>query len=485
MSDGRSPAAVLTGLRGRLTLALVVTSLATLGAAAIVTVPPLERRLEHDRIHELRDLAVAVRPALRAIPVGERHRRSPTLRRVAERLQARTGGRIALYDGSGTALADVGRLKMPGRPAAVLDAQRALSAGRREAVVTGQRDGVAFAVTVAGGRRKRLKLLIAKRLDDTRAAASVVRAALPLALGAGLAVAVVLALLVSRGLLRRLRRLEADALALSGQGLDHPVSASGRDEVAVVARALEAMRERLVEEQASRRRFIATASHELRTPLASLQATLELLGEEACLGTPDAGAVAARAGTALRQTDRLVRLAGELLELSRVDGNAPLRLEPIELVELVRTIAREFAARLECDGRALRVEGGPAVACADPVAAARVLRVLLDNAAGYGAGTVRVTVSSASTSVLVAVEDEGPGVAPDERERILGRFARGRAAADGGAGAGLGLAIARGLARTMGGDVQATAARGGARFVLRLRAAEEDVTDFERHDQVR
>jgi signal transduction histidine kinase len=467
-------------------LALVVTSLATLGAAALVVVPPLERRLEHDRLHELHDLAVAVRPALRAIPVGERHRGSPALLRVAERLQRRTGGGIAVYDGSGTALADVGPVPVPGRPlSAVVGAQRALPSARRDAVVTGERGGMAFAVTVAGGPRARLTLLIAERLDDTRAAASVVRAALPLALAAGLAVAVILALLVSRGLLRRLRRLEADALALSAQGLDHPVSTTGRDEVAVVARALEAMRERLVEEQASRQRFVATASHELRTPLASLQATLELLKEQAGHGAADRRAVAARADTALRQTHRLVGLAGELLELSRVDGDAPLELEPIELGELARTIAREFAARLQAGGRALRVDGGPAVACADPAAAARILRVLLDNAASYGAGTIGVTVSRASASVLVAVEDDGPGVAPDEREQVFGRFARGRAAANAGPGAGLGLAIARGLARAMGGDVEAAPVRRGARFVLTLCAAEEVVTDSERGVQVR
>src|SRR5207245_5546540 len=160
-------------------------------------------------------------------------------------------------------------------------------------------------------------------LDDTRAAARVVRAALVPALLAGLIVAVALALLVTRSMLRRLKRLEGDAQALATEGLMHEVSVSGRDEVAVVAGALEEMRARLVDEEASRQAFVSTASHELRTPLASLQATLELLREEA--GSSRAGQ---QAETALRQTHRLVGLSTDLLDLSPVAGGVPVQPEP-------------------------------------------------------------------------------------------------------------------------------------------------------------
>jgi signal transduction histidine kinase len=216
--------------------------------------------------------------------------------------------------------------------------------------------------------------------------------------------------------------------------------------------------------------FISTASHELRTPLTSLQATLELLEEEALSGAADPERTAAYPDRALRQTRRLVALATDLLDVSRLDGDVPLALHLIEFAELAETIRREFAARLQVDGRWLRVEGGPAVALADPAAVARILRILLDNAAAYGAGTVTVAVSTDGEHVLVAVADEGPGVAREEREHIFGRFVRGRAAAGAVGGAGLGLAIARGLARAMGGDVEAARVPRGARFVLSLRA---------------
>jgi signal transduction histidine kinase len=463
-------ARVVTGLRGRMALAFVVTSLATLGAATLVVVPPLERRLVSDRLDELRSVARTIRPELRAIPLEDRVRGGHELERIADRLQRRTGGRIAIFDHTGAELADVG----PARRAAPLveelarERAVAVAARRRDSVTVADHGDLAFAMTTAGGERDPLTLVIAKRLTDTRAAAAVVRAALPGALAAGLLAALVFALLLSRGLLRRLSRLQDDARALGAEGLSHPVTVSGGDEVAVVAEALEAMRERLVEEQASRQDFVSTASHELRTPLASLQATLELLKEQALVGPADPEAIAARADIALRQTHRLVGLASDLLELSRVDGDAPLDLEPIDLAELARTISREFEARLESAGRALRVEGGPAVASADPAAAARILRVLLDNATNYGADAVNVTLARENGCVRVAVDDGGPGLAADERERVFRRFARGRAAAGAGAGAGLGLAIARGLARSMGGDVEAPE---GARFVLTLPAS--------------
>jgi signal transduction histidine kinase len=463
--------AVVTGLRGRMLLALVATSLATLTVATLVVVPPLQRSLERDRVGDLRGLARTIRPVLRAIPAGERRRRSPALLGVVDRLQRRTGGRIRVYDSAQAELADTAAAATSEAPR--LARERELVRRRRGGVIAGERAGMAFAVTVAGEGHDRITLTITKPLDDSRAAADVVRAALPLALGAGLAVALALALLLSRRLLRRLGHLRADAELLGSEGLAHRVSVTGTDEVSVVAQALEEMRRRLVDAQASRQEFVATASHELRTPLASLQATLELLEEELLAGRAAPEQAAARAQTALRQTHRLVGLATDLLDLSRVDGRAPLSLEPVELAELAETIAREFVPRLDAP-RALRVEGRPALACADPGAVARILRVLLDNAVNYAEGAVTVTIATPAGLVELAVADEGPGLAADEREHVFRRFARGRAAAGSPGGAGLGLAIARGLAGAMGGTLEAEPAGAGTRFALRLRAANGD-----------
>jgi len=433
----------------------------------VVVLPTLEGRLERERLAEMRELARAVRPALRAVPARERRAGSPALLRIADRLQRRTGGRITVYDRSGGELADTAESRIDtGWPRAGVVALSEAALRRRDGVVTGQRDAEAYAATVVG-RSNGLTLVITKRLNDSRAAASVLRGALPLALAVGLAVALGLALLLSRSLMRRLGRLRADAEALGTDGLGHRVTVSGADEVAVVARALEAMRERLVVEQQARQHFLATASHELRTPLASLQATLELLREELDRGVADQQTIVRRTDAALRQTSRLTALASDLLDLSRVDSGAPLRPEPLELAELAATIAGECAARLETAGRSLQLDGGPALALADPAAAARIVRILLDNAVKYGAGTVTMTITAEPEHVQLAVEDEGPGIPDDGRDRIFQRFVRGQGAA----GAGLGLPIARGLARAMGGELVAEPAVTGARFVLTVPAA--------------
>jgi signal transduction histidine kinase len=452
-------------------------SVATLVAAVVTMAPLVAQRLESERLADLRGLARTVRPELSDLPDRDLHPHSRALLRIADRLERRAGGRIVILDNSGRVLADTapvgGHSILPD-----LERERARAIRHPDMVVSGTHGGRAFAVTLSDeDRRGRVTLVISKPLDDTRAAATVVRHVLPLGLAAGLVVGTVLTFLLGRSVVRRLAHLHDDARALSDEGLQHPVAVEGHDEVTVVARALEDMRARLVEQEASRQAFVATASHELRTPLASLQATLELLREEVLDGRIDPALAAARADTALRQTHRLVALAGDLLDITRVDGEASLHPEPLELGELVGTIAPEFAPRLEGAGRTLSVEGGPALVVADPAATARVLRILLENAYNYAEGPVHVTIRARGDRTVLAVADEGPGLAPAEREQVFVRFARG-SAAQGKPGSGLGLAIARGLARAQGGELavangDGAAAEGsasGATFELSLPA---------------
>ncbi|QEC50344.1 HAMP domain-containing histidine kinase [Baekduia soli] len=456
------------GLRPRLAIALAATSVATLAAATLTIAPLLAKRLESERLADLRGLARSSAPALRAIPDDDLHPRARALRVIASQLARRAGGRIVIYDEAGRVLADTSSADA-GREPVVPDlaAERARALRRRDDVASGTYQGRAFAILVTRDEATRITLVIAKRLDDTRAALGVIRGALPLGLLAGLLVGALLALLLSRSMLRRLATLYADARALRDEGLGHEVTVAGGDEVAVVARALEEMRARLVEEESSRQAFVATASHELRTPLASLQATLELLKEEVLRGGTSPQETAGRADTALRQTHRLVGLATDLLDLSRVEGGDGLHPEPLELGELAETIAPEFEARLLAADRSLHVRVGPALALADPAAAVRVLRILLDNACNYGEGAVTVTVHAETDAVVVAVADEGPGVAEAEREDVFRRFARGRAA-PGTPGAGLGLAIARALAEAQGGTLATVQDGVGAVFAMRL-----------------
>ena len=464
-----------TGLRTRLVLALVATSAFTLVATILTLVPPLEHRLERNRLGELRQLARTARFGIRNLPASDLRQGSPRVRLLVRDLRERTGGRVALYAPDGESLADTdpdqARLEpevaaTSPRPAARLsDAGLRRQGDVREGVVGGQ------AIVVTAVHRpdgERLTLVLRKPLGDTRAAVRAVRHAVVPAAAVGGGVALFMAIALGQWLLLRLRRLRDDARALGEEGLAHPVRVGPQDEVGEVAGALEAMRTRLVDDEAARQAFLATASHELRTPLATLQGTLELLRED--LGSAN-GRAGARADTALHQTHRLVGLATDLLDLNRLDGDAPLVAEPVELSELAELATGEVAEALAATGRPLAVRSpAPQHALADPTATLRILRILLDNAVAYGApGDVRVDVRREGAEAVVRVTDDGPGLAVDELERVFRRFERGEAGRAG-AGFGLGLPLARGLAERMGGRLVAVRAARGACFELRLPA---------------
>ena len=297
------------------------------------------------------------------------------------------------------------------------------------------------------------------------------RNALLAAAGVGLLVAVALAVALASTLLRRLGRLRAAALRISAEGptVSMPRD-TGHDEVGDLARALGRMQEELRRQESARRAFVATASHELRTPLTMLQGTMELLEEDLDEGRPDVTDAQRQVATARRELQRLSTLAEELLDLSRLDAAVALRSEAVELGELARAVAAEFGLRAGERDIAIEVvpPDGPCWGRGDPDAVARVVRILIDNALRYGDGEpIRVTAAEGANAT-VEVADRGPGVPPEERERIFERFYRGRARGSEG-GFGLGLAIGRELAERMGGTLTlADRPGGGTRFMLSL-----------------
>ena len=245
-------------------------------------------------------------------------------------------------------------------------------------------------------------LVAQRRLTEVTAAVEQVRNALLAAAAIGLLAAIVLGVMFSSTLLRRLARLRAVALRISAEGPDAPAPRdSGRDEVGDLARALARMQEELRRQEAARRSFVSTASHELRTPLTMLQGTMELLEEDLRDGGVDIEDAQLQVTNARRELRRLSALAGELLDLSRLDAAVQLRSEPVELGELTRAVAAEFHLRaherdVELD--AVQPEDG----CwgrGDPDAVARVVRILLDNALRYGPPGQAVTLS---TTLLAA-----------------------------------------------------------------------------------
>jgi heavy metal sensor kinase len=250
---------------------------------------------------------------------------------------------------------------------------------------------------------------------------------------------------------------------VGGRRLPEP---EGDDEIARLARTLNAMLARLEAGLERERRFVAEASHELRTPLASLKAELEL-----ALRRPrSADELRAAIASGVEETDRLAALADDLLVLARSDeGRLRIEPRPFEVRPLLETVAGRFAARAEAAGLALEVDAPVALEVqGDPDRLEQALGNLVDNALRYGAGTVRLQARAEDSSFALSVSDEGDGFAPEFLPRAFERFSRADGARSRGA-AGLGLAIVQAIARAHGGTVTAAnTATGGAEVTLRL-----------------
>ena len=477
----------LRGLRGRLLLALVATSAVTLTVAAAITLSPLQQRLRAQSASNLQNAVTeAYVPVSRALS-DRRQTQSKLefkLSGLANDLRERTGARVlvanpwlasATNQPETSFLADTDFGTSSQRDA-VLVALEAMRVGHTVHRVDDEDLEVAMPINNDDGHL--VGVVVADRpLTEVATAVKLVRNALLTAAGIGLVVAVGLALALSSTLTRRLGRLQRAALRITAEGPEAPTPRDrGRDEVGDLALALARMQEELRRQEAARRSFVATASHELRTPLTMLQGTMELLDEDLRDGADLEDAQEQVAG-ARRELRRLSVLASELLDLSRLDAAVQLRSEPVELGEITRAVAAEFA--LAAAERRVDLEIMPAPepcwARADPAACARVVRILLDNALRYApeGEPIEIVTAQVGGRVMVEVADRGPGVPEDERERIFERFHRGRSAGAQ-SGFGLGLAIGRELAERMNGTLVLADSAVGARFRLTLPATREN-----------
>jgi two-component system OmpR family sensor kinase len=244
------------------------------------------------------------------------------------------------------------------------------------------------------------------------------------------------------------------------------------DEVSDLAATLEDMLRELgaarAETEAAllrQREFVADASHELRTPLTSILANLELLESE--LG----GEQRDIAGSALRSSRRMRRLVADLLLLARADAGRQSPHEPVDLAAVAREAAVEAEAVATDHPLSLDLPG-PVVVDGVRDDLHRMTLNLLENAYLHTpAGTpVTLAVRAADGAAVLEVADRGPGVPPQNRERIFERFARGGGdTSPGGSRSGLGLSIVRAVVQGHRGSVSLDDADGGgARFVVRL-----------------
>ena len=459
----------MLGLRGRLMLALVFTSVVTLGVAAFALVRPLTERLRDQSIENLRQATLQERQDFERALGRRGAERDERLEELGLELQYRANARVVV---SGERYTEFVYDTDEGAPSGRI-LRAALRVRRtRSAFVDEEDDRVTIAIRLPKGVRGGGVLVTQRQLTDVATAVQQVRTALLAAGTVGLIVALALSFAISSTLLRRLDRLRATALRITAEGPAAPPPVDDvRDEVGDLARAFAEMQQALLREERTRRSFVATASHELRTPLTMLQGTMELLEEDLADGRVDIKDAQQQVANARRELLRLSALAGELLDLSRLDAQVPLRSEPVELGEIARAVAAEFGLRARERDVTLHVipPAEPCWALGDPDAAARVVRILLDNALRHSPTGSEVSVlACARERPAVEVSDRGAGVLPQDRERIFERFYRSAESGTQG-GFGLGLAIGRGLAERMAGTLTLASGDGeSARFVLDL-----------------
>jgi two-component system OmpR family sensor kinase len=285
----------------------------------------------------------------------------------------------------------------------------------------------------------------------------------PAALLAGLG-----AWLLAGATLRPVERMRRQAADISDQDLDQRLAVPAtRDEVAALAITINDLLSRLGEALDRERGFVADAGHELRTPLAILRTELELAARPGRTREALADAVA-QAG---QETDRLIRLAEDLLLLARADNRQPfLRPVPLSLPDLLEAAARGARARAEARSVEVVVDCPPELDIeADPDRLRQAVDNLLDNASRHApdGSTVDVTASVLREGVIaVDVTDRGAGFPPEFLPQAFDRFRRAEAsrARDSG-GSGLGLAIVRAVAQAHGGTASATNRQAGGAAV--------------------
>jgi len=462
------------GLRARIVAAIALAILVTSAAAAVTLLIPLQHRLRSDQLGELSSALAGAQGLLTDMPDDSVRPGSAALARRARTLARQTGAQAFIVDAQGAVLATTD----PDLNEPLDDARRAIALQRSVASVAGEGDGEARAAVPVHAQGRRLAVALHKQLGDQRAAVTVVAQGLVVAVLVGLAVALLVGVLLAGRIVRRIGALRRTALRVAELGpvAEVMTAGAGHDEVGDLTRAFATMQERLREQEEARRAFVSTASHELRTPLAALRLTLDLAATRLQAVGPPAQAGAQQVGRAQDQAERLARLADELLELSRLDAGVPMRHELVELDELARAVAAELApAATAREVELALLANGPTWVTADPGAIARIARILIDNALRFSpaGGRIELRTLLDGDFASLSVQDEGPGVAEDERQLIFERFRRGRASTEKGPGFGLGLAIGRQLAEQMDGSLGVDDTPSGARFVLSLVATRD------------
>jgi two-component system OmpR family sensor kinase len=310
-------------------------------------------------------------------------------------------------------------------------------------------------------------VMVGASLEDQRDALA--RLAILMSVGGPISLALVAGIgwLVTKAAFRPVEQMRSEATVISADDASRrlPVPETG-DELARLGETLNQMLDRLDEGLERERRFVSDASHELRTPLANLKSEIELALRRA--RTPDELVAALR--SAGDETDRLVRLAEDLLVLARAgSGRLPIRREEIVVEALIASEVDAISPRAAERGISIERRHAKDVrAYVDPTRFRQAVGNLLDNAVRHSprGGTITVGVTARDGSLLLEVADAGEGFPEGFAARALEPFARAEPSRSrAGGGTGLGLAIVRAVAEAHGGTASIRNLPGGGAAV--------------------
>jgi two-component system sensor histidine kinase BaeS len=454
----------------RLVVALVATVAATLVLAGALTLLVARTQARRATEADLRAEATSVAEAVEDL--GTRDDGTTISPAQARRLLAVMRRSLHLDGLELPTLGPAGRLlgELPeGVDEGDLDADRLLDGE----LLSGSDGSLVWAAAPATFRRGAVVAVVTRQADAGLARAArwfLVASVVTLAIGVAVGV------LLARRLARPVRAASAAAHRIAAGDrstrLPEPPP-SHRDELAGLARSLNAMAETLERSRGLEQQFLLSVSHDLRTPLTSIRGYAEAITD----GTaPDARAAAATIGTEAR---RLERLVSDLLDLARLDAHE-FSLHPVtvDLRVVVDDAVDAFEPNASATGLTVRWDAGrtPLPVTVDPDRLRQVIANLLENAGRYARAAITITASGDARTVELVVDDDGPGIAPDDLPHVFERLyvARHRPVRAE-SGSGLGLAIVRQLAEAMGGRVEAgVAPGGGARMAIRLPGPRRD-----------
>ncbi|UXH79232.1 sensor histidine kinase [Roseateles amylovorans] len=262
--------------------------------------------------------------------------------------------------------------------------------------------------------------------------------------------------------LRPLARLSAELEQRDLARLE-PLAAEVPGELRPLIAAFNRLFERLRRAASAQQDFLANAAHQLRTPLTSLRTEIDL-----ALLEPHHPQMEPLLKRLQRSVDRSARLATQMLSIARAEAEPSGRAQPLDLRDIAAQVAEDWVPRALASGVDLGFELEDAPVLGQGFLLRELLENLLHNSLNYAGGGARITVRTAcqGDGAMLEVEDNGPGIAPEDRARALQRFQRGSESI--GTGSGLGLAIALDIAQRHGGRLELLDAAGGQGLRVRL-----------------